>query len=80
MGTNKVALNAGHHVDIVLVIVNASFGSDIMNGRFGANKLRCCLNLFFGIGFFKAFATSDAADVALVSNERGRKRLPRNKR
>ena len=31
MGTNKVALNAGHHVDIVLVIVNASFSSDIVN-------------------------------------------------
>jgi len=31
MGTNKVALNAGHHVDIVLVIVNASFSSDIVD-------------------------------------------------
>ena len=31
MGTNKVALNASHHVDIVLVIVNASFGFDIAN-------------------------------------------------
>jgi hypothetical protein len=31
MGTNKVALNAGHHVDIMLVNVNASFSSDIVN-------------------------------------------------